>query len=63
LPAVLYGPEARSRTQKEEHGRRMFENRLLREIFVPKGEEVTGDLEGSAPCSALWSVCLSWYYL
>jgi len=31
----------------------MFENRLLREIFVPKGEEVTGDLEGSAPCSAL----------
>jgi hypothetical protein len=31
----------------------MFENRVPREIFVPKGEEVTGDLEGSALCRAL----------
>jgi hypothetical protein len=31
----------------------MFDSRVLREIFVPKGEEITGDLEGNALCRAL----------
>jgi hypothetical protein len=32
-----------SLTLKEEHRLRMFENRVLRRIFVPKREEVVGD--------------------
>jgi hypothetical protein len=42
LPAVLYGPETWSLTVREEYGLRVFENRVLRRIFGPKGEEVTG---------------------
>jgi len=29
-------------TLREEHGLRVFENRMLRKIFVPKRDEVTG---------------------
>jgi hypothetical protein len=43
LPLVLYGCETWSLTLKEEHRLRMFENRVIREIFGPKREEVTGD--------------------
>jgi hypothetical protein len=42
LPVVLYGCETWSVTLKEEHGLRVFENRVLRGIFGPKGDEVTG---------------------
>jgi hypothetical protein len=44
LPVVLYGCETLSLTLREEHTRRlrMYENRVLRRIFVPKRDEVTG---------------------
>ena len=43
LPVVLYGCETWSLTFKEEHRLRVFENRVLRRIFVPKRDEVTGE--------------------
>jgi hypothetical protein len=43
LPVVLYGGETWSLTLREEHRLRVFENRVLRIIFGPKRDEVTGD--------------------
>jgi hypothetical protein len=43
LPAVLYGCETWFLALREEHRLRVFENRVLRRIFGPKGDEVTGD--------------------
>jgi hypothetical protein len=43
LPVALYGCETWSLTLREEHTQRMFENRLLRRIFGPKRDEVTGE--------------------
>jgi hypothetical protein len=43
LPVVLYGGETWSLTLREEHRLRMFENRVLRRIFGPKRDEVTGE--------------------
>jgi len=42
LPVVLYGCKAQSVTLREEHRLRVFENRVLRKIFGPKRDEVTG---------------------
>jgi hypothetical protein len=42
LPVVLYGCETWSLTVREEHKLRVFENRLLRRIFGPKRDGVTG---------------------
>jgi hypothetical protein len=42
LPVVLYGSETWSLTIREEHKLRVFENRVLRRIFGPKRDEVTG---------------------
>jgi hypothetical protein len=42
LPVVLYGCEIWSLTIREEHRLRVFENRVLRRIFGPKRDEVTG---------------------
>jgi hypothetical protein len=42
LPAVLYGCETWSLTLRGEHRLRVFEKRVLRRIFEPKGDEVTG---------------------
>jgi hypothetical protein len=39
LPVVLYGCETWSLTLREEHGLRVFENRVLRRIFGPKSDE------------------------
>jgi hypothetical protein len=39
---VLYGCETWSLTLRKEHRLRMFENRVLRTIFGPKRDEVTG---------------------
>ena len=36
LPVVLYGCETWSFTMREEHGLRVFENRVWRKIFGPK---------------------------
>jgi hypothetical protein len=43
LPVVLYGCETRSLTLREEHRLRVFENRVLRRIFGPKRDAVTGE--------------------
>jgi hypothetical protein len=42
LPVVLYECETWSLRVREEHRLRMFENRVLRRIFGPKRDEVTG---------------------
>jgi hypothetical protein len=42
LPVVLYGYETWSLTVREEHKLRVFETRVLRRIFGPKRDEVTG---------------------
>jgi hypothetical protein len=42
LPVILYGCETWSLTLREEHRLRVFENRVLRRIFGPKRDEVTG---------------------
>jgi hypothetical protein len=42
-PVVLYGRETWSLTLREEHRLRVFENRILRRIFGPKSDEVTGE--------------------
>jgi hypothetical protein len=39
----LYGCETWSQTLREEHRLRVFENRVLRRIFGPKWDEVTGE--------------------
>jgi hypothetical protein len=45
LPVVLYGCETWSLTLKHEHTRRLrvFDNKVLRRIFGPKRDEVTGE--------------------
>jgi hypothetical protein len=40
---VLYGCETWSLTLREEHRLRVLENRVLRRIFGPKRDEVTGE--------------------
>jgi hypothetical protein len=42
LPVVLYGCETWPLTLGEEHRLRVFENRVLRKIFGPERDEVTG---------------------
>jgi hypothetical protein len=43
LPVVLYVCETWSLTLKEQHRLRVLENRVLRRIFGPKQDEVTGE--------------------
>jgi len=43
LPVALYGYETWSLTLREEHRLTVFENRMLRRIFRPKRDEVTGE--------------------
>ena len=43
LPNVLYGCETWSLTLREERMLRIFENKVLRRIFGPKRDEVTGE--------------------
>jgi hypothetical protein len=42
MPVVLYGCETWSVILREEHRLRVLENRVLRKIFGPKREKVTG---------------------
>jgi hypothetical protein len=42
LPVVLYGSEIWSLTLREERRLRVFENRVLRRVFGPKRDVVTG---------------------
>jgi len=43
LPVVLYGCENWSLTLREELSLRVFENRVLRRVFGPKMDELTGE--------------------
>jgi hypothetical protein len=43
LPVVLYGCEIWSLTLREELRLKLFENRVLRRIFGPTKDEVTGE--------------------
>jgi len=45
LPVVLYGFETWSLTLREKRRLRVFENRVLRRVFVPKMDEVKGSGE------------------
>ena len=42
LPVVLYGCETWLLTLRDEHRLRVFENRVLRRIFEPRRDKVTG---------------------
>jgi len=42
FPVVLYGFETWSLTLREKYSVRVFENRVLRIIFLPKRDDVTG---------------------
>ena len=43
LHIVLYGCETWSLTLRDERRLRVFENRVLRRVFGPKRDEVTGE--------------------
>jgi len=43
LPEVLYGCETWLLTVRDEFRLRVFENRMLRRIFGPKTDKVTGE--------------------
>jgi hypothetical protein len=43
LPVVLYGCDTWFLTLREEHRLRVFENRVIRRMFGPKTDEVTGE--------------------
>ena len=43
LPVVLYGCETWSLTLREERRLRVFENRVLRRVFWPKRDKITGE--------------------
>ena len=43
MPVVLYGCETWSLTLREEHRLRVFENRVLKRIFGPRRDGVTGE--------------------
>ena len=43
MPAVLYECETLSLTLREERKLRVFENKVLRRIFGPRRDEVTGE--------------------
>ena len=45
MPVVLYGCETWSLILREERRLRVFENRVLRRVFRPKRDEVTGNGE------------------
>jgi hypothetical protein len=43
LPVVFYGCETWSLTLREERRLRVFESRVLRRVFGPERDEVTGE--------------------
>ena len=43
LPVVLYGCETWLLTLRDERRLRVFQNRVLRRVFGPKRDEVTGE--------------------
>jgi hypothetical protein len=64
---VVYGCETWSLTLKEERRLRVFENRVLRRLFGPKRDEVTGEWKKihnkeRNDLYFLTFICLSWTY-
>jgi hypothetical protein len=57
LPVVLYGCEAWSLTLREERRLRLFDNRVLRRVFGPKRDEVTGEWR---KLHALYPILCGW---
>jgi hypothetical protein len=43
LPVILYGCETWSLTLREENRLRVFENKVLRRIFGPKRDKMSGE--------------------
>jgi len=43
LPVILYGCETWMLILRDEHRLRVFENRMLRSIFGPKRDMITGE--------------------
>ena len=43
LPVILYGCQTWSLTLREENRLKVFQNRVLRRIFEPRRDEVTGE--------------------
>jgi hypothetical protein len=43
LSAILYGPEIWSLNLRDEHRLKVLQSRILRRIFGPKRDEVTGN--------------------
>jgi hypothetical protein len=58
LPVVLYRCETWSLISREEHRLRVFENKVLRRIFGPKRDEVTGQC-GKLHSGELHNLCSS----
>ena len=50
LPVILYGCETWSLTSREERKLRVFENMVLRRIFGPRRDEVTGEWRNGGDC-------------
>jgi hypothetical protein len=46
LPVVLYGCETWSVRLREEHRLMVFDSRVIRKIFRPKRDEITGNWRG-----------------
>jgi hypothetical protein len=62
LPVVLYDCAAWSLTLREEHGLKVFENRVLRQILGLKRDEVTGEWRKPHSDGLDFSVHLAKYY-
>jgi hypothetical protein len=63
LSVVLYGCETWSHTSREECRLRVFENRMLSRIFVPKRDEVTGEwrrVHNKELCTMYFSLDIIW---
>ena len=50
LPIVLYGCETWSSILRDERRLRVFESRVLRRVFGPKRDEVTGGEKSGESC-------------
>ena len=59
MPVVLYGCETWSLTLREKRRLRVFENKVLRRIFGPRRDEVTGDWIGLAQDRDRWRTLVS----
>ena len=59
LSVVLYGCKTWSLTLREERRLRVFENRVLRRVFGPKRDKVTGEWRKlhNEELSDLYSLC------